>query len=148
MQGLSQLAGRERLACRPVIRHLAVLVHSGASGQGGNIRLFRPLVNNGTISADASGKTIAISSTGPLTNNGTLSFGANTLSGGSALVLGASGTVNGNGTNLLVSAVGTNVNGGTSATAKREATMAAPTCTPVAAPAASARFITRAPRFR
>ena len=47
------------------------------------------------------------------TNNGTLSFGANTLSGGSALVLGASGTVNGNGTNLLVSAVGTNVNGGT-----------------------------------
>src|SRR6185295_1266035 len=49
-----------------------VLVHSGAGGQSGNIRLFRPLVNDGTISADASGKTIAISSTGPLTNNGTL----------------------------------------------------------------------------
>src|SRR6185369_7022555 len=45
-----------------------VLVHGGT----GNIRLFQPLVNNGTISADVSGKTIAISSTGPLTNNGTL----------------------------------------------------------------------------
>ena len=47
-------------------------MHSSAGGQSGNIRLFRPLINNGTIAADASGKTITISSTGPLTNNGTL----------------------------------------------------------------------------
>ena len=49
-----------------------VLVHSGTGGQGGTIQLFRPLINQGTISADVSGKTIAINQAGPLTNSGTL----------------------------------------------------------------------------
>jgi autotransporter-associated beta strand protein len=47
------------------------------------------------------------------TNNGTLTFGANTISGGTNLVLNSGGTVNGNGTNKLVSGMASIVNGGT-----------------------------------
>ena len=47
------------------------------------------------------------------TNNGTLTFGVNTISGGAALVLNSGGKVNGNGTNLLVSGIGSIITGGT-----------------------------------
>ena len=48
-----------------------------------------------------------------ITNNGSLAFGANTITGGGTLGLGSSGTINGNGTNQLVSGISAIVNGGT-----------------------------------
>jgi autotransporter-associated beta strand protein len=48
-----------------------------------------------------------------LTNNGTLTFGANAITGGGTLVFNSSGTVNGNGTNQLVSGISSILNGGT-----------------------------------
>jgi autotransporter-associated beta strand protein len=48
-----------------------------------------------------------------LTNLGTLTFGTHRITGGTNLVLSAGGTVNGNGTNQLVSGVTSVVNGGT-----------------------------------
>ena len=63
------------------------------------------------------GSTVALASSiqafNDFTNNGTLTFGANTMSGGAVLALNSSGTVNGNGTNLLVSGISSLVNGGT-----------------------------------
>lgn len=48
-----------------------------------------------------------------ITNNGSLTFGTNIITGGGTLGLGTGGTVNGNGTNLLVSGISSIVNGGT-----------------------------------
>ncbi|MEI6075088.1 MAG: hypothetical protein WCS94_05910 [Verrucomicrobiota bacterium] len=48
-----------------------------------------------------------------ITNSGTLTFGTNTVNGGGTLGLGTGGTVNGNGTNQLVSGISAIVNGGT-----------------------------------
>jgi hypothetical protein len=47
------------------------------------------------------------------TNLGTLTFGTHRITGGTNLVLSAGGTVNGNGTNILVSGITSIINGGT-----------------------------------
>jgi hypothetical protein len=76
------------------------------------------LINGGSINwLVESGKTVALSSAltamNTFTNLGTLTFGSNQIQGGGVLALDASGTVNGNGTNQLVSGVSTLQAGGT-----------------------------------
>ena len=98
-----------------------VLVHSGATGQGGNVRAFTAIANAGTISSDG-GKLITISSTGPLTNTGTLSatgtgsvltIAPTTWSSSGSLVASATGTLNLGGTFTTLSLAGLNGSGGT-----------------------------------
>jgi autotransporter-associated beta strand protein len=63
------------------------------------------------------GSTVALASSiqafNDFTNNGTLTFGTYMITNGTALALNSTGTVNGNGTNILVSGITSIINGGT-----------------------------------